>query len=324
MRIDLAVGVIGLCGAALLSSAVANAQTYPVRPLRLIVPFTSGGGVDIVARIVAHKMSESLGQPIVIDNRAGAGSSIGIAAAARATPDGYTLVIASSAMTINPNVYKSLPYDPVKDLTPVSQTSVVPLVLVTHPGVPAKSIQALVALAKPDPRRLTYATSGVGNSTHLAMELFNYLTKTQMVHVPYKSTSQKNTDVVSGQVHLMFSAVPSAVPFLQDGRMRALGVSGERRSTVLPDVPTIAEAGVPGYELVSWNGILAPAGTPGEIVNRLNAEISKALADPAVKARLTAQGAEAVASSPGEFASYIKSELAKYAKLVALAGIPKE
>jgi len=316
--------VLALGGAALLASTSSNGQTYPTRAIRLIVPFTSGGGVDIVGRIVAQKMSESLGQPIVIDNRAGAGSSIGIAAAARSVPDGYTLIIVSSAMTINPSVYKSLPYDPVKDLTPISQTSVIPLVLVTHPSVPARSIRELVALAKARNNRFTYATSGVGNSTHLAMALFNYMTRTQMVHVPYKSTSQKNMDVISGQVDLMFGAVPSTAPFLKDGRMRALGVSGKRRSAVLADVPTIAEAGVPGYELVSWNGMLAPAATPGTVVDRLNSEIAKALDHPDVKTRLAAEGAEPYASSPTEFAAYIKTELAKYAKVVAVAGIPQE
>ena len=283
--------VLALGGAALLASTSSNGQTYPTRAIRLIVPFTSGGGVDIVGRIVAQKMSESLGQPIVIDNRAGAGSSIGIAAAARSVPDGYTLIIVSSAMTINPSVYKSLPYDPVKDLTPISQTSVIPLVLVTHPSVPARSIRELVALAKARNNRFTYATSGVGNSTHLAMALFNYMTRTQMVHVPYKSTSQKNMDVISGQVDLMFGAVPSTAPFLKDGRMRALGVSGKRRSAVLANVPTIAEAGVPGYELVSWNGMLAPAATPGTVVDRLNSEIAKALEHPDVKTRLAVEGA---------------------------------
>jgi tripartite-type tricarboxylate transporter receptor subunit TctC len=306
------------------SPHVCAAESYPARPIRLIVPFTSGGGVDIVARILAQPMSESLGQPIVIDNRAGAGSAIGIAAAARSAPDGYTLIIVSSALTINPSIYKSLPYDPVADFAPISQTSVIPLVLVTHPSVPATSIKALVALAKSRGNGLSYATSGVGNSTHLAMELFNYLTKTRMVHVPYKSTSQKNMDVISGQVDIMFSAIPSAVPFLKDGRMRGLGVSSTRRSGAIPDVPTIGEAGVPGYDLVSWNGVLVPARTPADIVERLNREISKALGQASVRTLLASQGAEPASSSPAELAAYIKTEMAKYAKIVAFAGIPKE
>lgn len=323
IRIARAAAAGMFCGAVLCGNAVA-AESYPGRPIRLIVPFTSGGGVDIVGRVLAQALGESMGQPVVVDNRAGAGSSIGMAAAARATPDGYTLIIVSSALTINPSVYKSLPYDPIADFAPISQTSVIPLVLVTHPSVPTTSVKALVALARSHDKRLTYATSGVGNSTHLAMELFNYMTKTRMVHVPYKSTAQKNMDVVSGQVDLMFSAVPSAVPFLKDSRMRALGVSGKRRSAVIPDVPTIDEAGVAGYDLVSWNGVLAPARTSAEIVERLNREIGKALTQPSVKSLLASQGAEIAPSSPADFAAYIKAELAKYAKVVAFAGIPKE
>lgn len=318
----LSIGV--MIGGALFSSVLVCAETYPSRPIRLIVPFTAGGGVDIVARTLAQPLSEILGQTVVVDNRAGAGGSLGIAVAARATPDGYTLLLASSALTINPSIYKSLPYDPVNDLAPVTLTSVIPLVLVTSPTLPVSSVEALVSLAKSREKRLTYATSGVGNSTHLAMELFNSLTKTQMVHVPYKSTSQKNIDLVTGQVDMMFSALPTAVPFLKDGRMRALAVSGKRRSTVLRDVPTVAEAGVPGYELESWNGVLAPARTPAAIVARLNSAIVKALADSGVQSRLAALGAEAATNSSGEFAAYIRAEIAKYSRIVAFAGIPKE
>jgi tripartite-type tricarboxylate transporter receptor subunit TctC len=319
-----AAAALAFCAAAAAATNACAADAYPTRPIRLIVPYTSGGGVDIVGRVLAQAMSENMGQPLVVDNRAGAGSSLGTAAAARAAPDGYTLIIVSSAHSINPSVYRSLPYDPVADFAPVSQTSVIPLVLVTHPSVPAVSVKALVALARSKPNGLTYATSGIGNSTHLAMALFNYLTQTRMVHVPYKSTAQKNMDVVSGQVDLMFSAVPSAVPFLKDGRMRALGVSGKRRSAVIANVPTVEEAGVAGYELVSWNGVLAPARTPSDIVERLNREIAKALTQPQVKSLLASQGAEVAPTSPGELAAYIKAELAKYAKIVAFAGIPKE
>jgi tripartite-type tricarboxylate transporter receptor subunit TctC len=311
--------------ATLSAAADAGAQTdYPSRTIRLIVPFTSGGGVDIVGRSIAQKMSENMGQPIVIDNRAGAGSNIGIAAAARAVPDGYTLVIVSSAMTINPSIYKSLPYDPVRDFAPLSRTSVIPLVLVAHPSVPARSVRELTALAKTPGQQLTYASAGIGNSTHLAMELFNFMTRVAMVHVPYKSTAQKNMDVMSGQVDLMFAAIPSTAPLVKEGRMRALAVSGQRRSPVLSDVPTIAESGVAGYEFVSWNGMLAPAGTPAAIVARLSEEIGKALAHADLRARLAADGAEPAPNSPGQFAAYIKEEIAKYARLVAAAGIPRE
>jgi tripartite-type tricarboxylate transporter receptor subunit TctC len=300
------------------------AQSYPSRQIRMIVPFTSGGGVDIVARAMAQKLGDNLGQSVIIDNRAGAGSNIGIELAARAAPDGYTLVMVSSAMTINPSIYKTLAYDPVRDFAPISMTSVVPLVLVVHPSVPAASVRELIALGRARKGRLNFASSGIGNSTHLAMELFKTMTKIDMVHVPYKTTAQKNMDVISGQVDLMFSAIPAAMPHVRAGQMRALAVSGLRRSAALADTPTVAEAGVPGFDLTSWNGVLAPAGTPVDIIARLNGEIVKVLELPDIKTRLAAEGAEVAASSPAQLSGYIRSEIAKYAKLVALAAIPKE
>lgn len=302
----------------------AGAQSYPNRSIRLIVPFTSGGGVDIVARSIAQKMSESLGQSVVIDNKAGAGSNIGIELAARSVPDGYTILIASSAMATNPSIYKRLSYDPVKDFAPISQTSVISLALVVHPSLPATSVRELIALGRAHQGKLTYASSGIGISTHLAMELFKVMTKIDMVHVPYKTTAQKNMDVISGQVELMFAAIPSVTTHIRAGQMRALAVSGLKRSSALPEVPTVAESGVPGYDCTSWNGILAPAGVSSDVIARLNAEIRKALEHADVKARFAADGAEPVTSSPADFAAYIKTETVKYAKIVAAAGIPKE
>jgi tripartite-type tricarboxylate transporter receptor subunit TctC len=290
----------------------------------MIVPFTSGGGVDIVARAMAQKLGDNLGQLVIVDNRAGAGSNIGIELAARAAPDGYTLVMVSSAMTINPSIYKTLAYDPVTDLAPISMTSVVPLVLVVHPSVPAASVRELIALGRARKGRLTFASSGIGNSTHLAMELFKTMTMIDMVHVPYKTTAQKNMDVISGHVDLMFSAIPAAMPHVRARQMRALAVSGLKRSGALADTPTVAESGVPGFDLTSWNAVLAPAGTPVNIIARLNSEIAKVLELPDIKTRLAAEGAEVAASSPAQLSAYIRTEIAKYAKLVALAAIPKE
>ncbi len=309
---------------AAVACGAANAQPYPARAIRIIVPFTGGGGVDIVTRTLAQKMSESMGQSIVIDNRAGAGGNIGIEAAVRAAPDGYTLLMASSAMTINPSIYKTLRYDPVADLMPISQASVIPLVLVTNPTVPARSLRELAALAANPKTKLTYATAGVGNSTHLAMELLKIMTKTHMLHVPYKSTAQKNMDVISGQIDMMFAAPPSVTAHIRAGQMRALAVSGAKRSSVLPELPTVAEAGVAGYEFASWNGLFAPAGTANEIIVKLNQEMQKALGNADVKARLAGDGADPAGNSPAEFAAYVKSEIGKYAKLVAATAIPKE
>lgn len=311
----------GLIGVMLLTAAATQAQSYPVRPVRLIVPFTPGGGVDIVARTMAQKMSEGLGQTIVIDNRAGAGSLIGIELAARAAPDGYTLLIASSTLAINPALSRNLPYDAQRDFAPISQVSVIPLLLVTMPSLPVSNVKELIALARSRNGRMTYASSGVGVSVHLAMELFNTLARVQMVHVPYKNTAQKNVDLISGQVELMFAAIPSVTAHVRAGQMKAIAVSSLKRSGVMPDIPTVNESGLPGFELVSWNGILGPAGIPIAVVSKLNSEIRKALEHSEVKSRLTQDGAEPAPSSPADFAALIKTELAKYAKVVAAANI---
>ena len=302
----------------------AQAQAYPARSVRVIVPFTPGGGVDIVARAIAQKMQENMGQPFVIDNRAGAGSNIGIEAAVQSAPDGYTLLVASSAIAINPSIYKVLRYDPLTDLAPISLTSVVPLVLVTSPNLPVQSVADIIALAKSAKSPPTYASAGVGNSTHLAMELLRLSAGINLLHVPYKSTSQKNTDVISGQVDMMFAAPPSVATFIRSRQMKGIAVSGAKRSSVLPDLPTAAEAGVAGYDFVSWNGMFAPAKTPPAIIGQIHAELVKITSAPDIKARLAGEGADPVTNTPAEFAAYIRTEIAKYARLVAATGIPKE
>ena len=302
-------------------AGAALAQNYPVRPVRLIVPFTSGGGVDIVARALAQKMGEGLGQSIVIDNRAGAGSVIGMELAARAAADGYTLLIASSTLTINPALYKNLPFDAQRDFSPISQTSVIPLVLVATPALPVVNVKEVIALARSRKGRMTYASSGIGVSVHLAMAMLNSMTQVEMVHVPYKSTAQKNVDLISGQVELMFAAIPSVTAHVRAGQMKAIAVSSLKRSGVMPEIPTVAESGVPGFELISWNGILGPAGTPAAVVSRLNREIRKALEHADVRTRLLQDGADPAPGTPGDLAALIKSELIKYAKIVAVANI---
>lgn len=309
--------VVAVC---LLAGPVLS-QNYPVRPVRLIVPFTPGGGVDIVARAMAQKMSEGLGQSIVIDNRAGAGGLIGIELAARAAPDGHTLLIASSTLAINPALSRNLPYDAQRDFSPISLTSIIPLLLVTVPGLPVSNVRELIALARSRNGRMTYASSGMGVSVHLAMALFNAMARVQMVHVPYKNTAQKNVDLISGQVELMFAAIPSVNAHVRAGQMKALAVSGLKRSGVMPDVPTVNESGLPGFELVSWNGILGPAGMPAVIVARLNSEIRKALGHADVNSRLMQDGADPAPNSPAEFKALIQSELVKYAKVVAVANL---
>ena len=302
----------------------AQAQAWPARAVRVIVPFTPGGGVDIVARAITMKMQENLGQPFVIDNRAGAGSNIGIEAAVQSAPDGYTLLVASSAIAINPSIYKALRYDPMTDLAPIGLTSVVPLVLVTSPKLPVQTVADIITLAKGARTPPSYASAGLGNSTHLAMELMRMSAGINLLHIPYKSTSQKNTDVISGQVDMMFAAPPSVANFIRSRQMKGIAVSGAKRSTVLPDLPTVAEAGVAGYDFASWNGMFAPAKTPTAIINQVHAELVKITSNPEIRNRLANEGADPVTNTPAEFAAYIKAEIGKYAKLVAATGIPKE
>lgn len=313
-----------LCLCSLGAAEIARGQPYPNKPIRVIVPFSAGGGTDIVTRAVAAKMSEALGQAMPVENRVGANGNIAHETTARAAPDGYTILMASSALTINPSVYRKLAYDPVKDFTPISLVTLIPFVLVVHPSVPARSVKELIALGHARPGSLVFASSGVGNATHLSMELFRTMAGIDMLHVPYKGTGQALTDIVGGQVHTLFGSIPSTMPHARAKRLRALAVSSAKRSPAIADIPTVAEAGLPGYELASWYGLLAPAATPVDVVTRLHAEAAKAVNHAEVRARLAAEGADPVASSPDQFASRIRSDIGKYAKVVAAAKVAPE
>jgi tripartite-type tricarboxylate transporter receptor subunit TctC len=322
-----AAAITGSIAAACLAAAAAGlaaAQSYPVKSVRMIVPFSAGGGTDIVARTIALRMGESLGQSVVVDNRAGANSNIGLELAARAVPDGYTLIMTSSAMAINPSVYRKLAFDPVKDFAPVTLATLIPFVLVVHPSLPVKSVRELVTLGRARAGQLTFASSGTGNATHLSMELFKAMTGIDMVHVPYKGTGQALTDIIGGQVEALFGSIPSTMPHARSGKLRVLAMSAAKRSQAIPEVPTVAESGVPGYELTSWYGVLAPAGTPNEVVSRLHSEVIKTLAHPDVRSRLSGEGADPVGNTPAEFAAFIRSEIGKYAKVVTAAKLARE
>ena len=303
----------------------AYAQDYPRRPVRLIVPFPPGGGNDIVARAVAQELGKSLGQQFVVDNRAGAGGAIGAELAARSPADGYTLFLGGvGSHVVNPSLHAKLSYDPIRDFAPVTLIASAPAVLVVHPSVQAASVVELTALAKANPGKLNYASNGNGSSAQLAAVLFESMAGVRMTHVPYKGVSQALVDLMSGEVQLMFGTIVAISPHIKAGRLRALAVTGKSRSGLLPEVPTLAEAGLPGYEAGSWYGILAPAGTPGAIVARLNAEINQAVRQPEVRERLAAEGAETLGGTPEEFASHIKAQLARMGKLMREAGIRME
>jgi tripartite-type tricarboxylate transporter receptor subunit TctC len=306
-----------------MSSATAvAASSYPDRPIRLIAPFAAGGPSDIMARLVSLKLNESMGQPIVVDNRAGAGGAVGCEIAAKAAPDGYTLLLGSSGnLSVNPSLYKKLPYDPVKDFQPITQLEAGPQVLVVHPAVAAKSVQELIALAKARPHALNFASGGTGTGNHLASELFKATAGIDIVHVPYKGTGQALTDLVGGQVQMMMSSLLPAIPQIKAGRLRGLAVTSVKRTPVLPELPTIAESGMAGFETTSWHGILVPAKTPKVIATRLHDELVKMLAQPDVRARLASEGIDAIGNTPQEFAAYIRSETVKYAKVIKQAGI---
>ena len=307
-----------------LACSSAMAQTYPARPVRLVVPSGPGGGTDITARIVAPKLSEQIGQQVVVENRAGAGSMIGGEVVARAAPDGYTLLMGISTLAINPAMYKKVPYDALKDFAPISQVVSLPNVLVTHPSLPAKTVKELVALARARPGQLNYASAGVGTNPHLSMELFLSMTGLKMIHVPFKGAGPGLIDTVAGHVSVMTPSIISGLPHVKGGRLRALGVTSAKRAGGVPDIPTIAEAGVPGYDAVQWFGVLAPAATPRPIVVRLHGEIVRVLQAAEVRDRLSADGADPVGSTPEEFAAFLRAETAKWAKVVKDAGIQPE
>ena len=301
------------------------AQDYPKRPVRLIVPFPPGGGNDIVARAVAQELAKSLGQPFVVENKPGAGGAIGAELAARSPADGYTLFLGGvGSHVVNPSLHAKLSYDPISDFAPVTLIASAPSVLVVNPSLQATSVAEFTALAKANPGKLNYASNGNGSSAQLAAVLYESMAGVRMMHVPYKGVAAALVDVMSGEVQLMFGTLVAIIPHIKAGRLRALAVTGKRRSPLLPDVPTLAESGLPGYEAGSWYGILAPAGTPGAIVARLNAEINNAIRQPEIRERLAAEGAELIGGSPDDFASHIGTELSRMKKLVRDAGIRME
>ncbi len=308
---------------AMLAAHFAHAQDdYPNRPVRIIVPFAPGGSTDVVARIIADKLGTEFKQGFVVENRAGAGGNIGADAVAKATPDGYTLLMGTTGvLAINKHLYKEMSFDPDRDLTPVSYTSLITNILVVNPQVPVKTVPELLKLAKSDPGRLTFASSGSGSSTHLSGELFKSMAGVDILHIPYKGSSQALVDVIGGQVTMLFDNAPSSMPFIEQGKLRAIAVTGTRRLANLPDVPTIDEAGVRGYESLSWSGIVAPSGTPKRVIDKLNAAIEKILRDPDVKQRFASLGVEAVGGPPEAFARHVRAESEKWARVVKTANI---
>ena len=315
----LVIGALALGG---LLTSDARAQGYPARPIRLVVPFPAGGNADIYARALAQKLGDLVGQRVLVDNRPGAGGSIGGDIVAKAAPDGHTLITGTtSTFGIGPHLYASPTYDPVKDFAPVILTSVAQNVLVVHPSVPVRSVRQLIALAAAHPAALNFASAGVGSSSHVAAELFASMTKTQLTHIPYKGTSLAMVDLLSGHVDLIFDSLSTALPPITAGRLRALAVTGTRRVALMPALPTIAEAGVPRYEVTAWVGVLAPAATPREIVARLNAELNKVLQLPEIARTWADHGAEIGGGSPERFAEHIRAELAKWGKVVREANI---
>jgi tripartite-type tricarboxylate transporter receptor subunit TctC len=304
-----------------LTAAGALAQTYPTKPIRLVVPFPPGGTTDILAREVGQTLSAALGQPVVIDNRPGAAGNIGSELVAKSAPDGYTLLMATvGTHAINPSLYAKLPYDHVADFAPVILVASVPNVLEVTPSLPVHSVADLIKLAKQEPGRINFASSGSGTSIHLSGELFKTMAGVNMTHVPYKGSAPALTDLIGGQVQVMFDNLPSSLQQIKAGKLRAIAVTSAQRAPALPDVPTIAESGLPGFEATSWFGVVAPAGTPPAIVARLNADVNQWLQTPEAKEKLLAQGAAAAGGSPEQFAAYIRAETEKWAKVVKASG----
>lgn len=307
--------------AGLMFSALAQAQTYPVKPIRIIIGFPPGGATDISARAIAQKLTESLGQQVIVDNRPGAASNIGAEAAARAAPDGYTLFQGTVSTAINPSLYTKLSYDPSRDFAPVALLANTPFLLVIHPSLPVMSVRDLIAFAKARPGQLNYATAGAGSGAHLFMELFTSHTGLKLVAVPYRGAAAATTDVISGQIPMMFDNIFTTLPLARSGKFRALAVSTAQRSAVAPEIPSVAEAGVPGYDANAWFGLFAPAAVPKDIIARLNAETVKGLQTPDMRERLRALGATPGGGTPEQFAVFFRNEVAKWAKVVKQVGV---
>jgi len=304
-----------------LAAGIAGAQAYPVKPLKIVVPFQAGGSVEPIARLVGQKLTVAFGRPVLIENRPGAGGMVGTEYVAKSTADGYTLLATPSAFVMNAALYENASYDPVRDFEAVATLASYPLFVVCHPSLPVRSVKALVALAKAQPGKLDYSSGGLGTSNHVAAELFGHLAGVRLMHVPYKGGGPAFTALIAGEVHLMFVASQTAMPLLKSGKLRVLGVTTGKRSTFFPDVPTVAEAGVPGYEVNSWSALLAPAGTPAAIVKSLNAEIGKGLKQPDASDVLAKQGLELSIGTPEEVAAMIRAEAAKWTKVIKAIGI---
>jgi tripartite-type tricarboxylate transporter receptor subunit TctC len=310
---------VSACAAA--GIAPVNASPYPNKPIRLIVPSTPGGAPDIMARAVGQKLSESLGQPVVVDNRSGAGGIIGSEAVAKAAADGYTLIMANAGShAVNASLYSKLPYDPINDFAPVALVSSAPNILIVHPSLPVNSVKALIGLARAKPGQLEFGSGGNGSTAHLSGEMFKMMANVAIVHVPYKGAPAAVIGVMSGQVTMAFPNIPPALPQVRAGKLKALAVTTAKRSTAVPELPTVAESGLPGYEATAWFGVLAPAGTPRAIIARLNSAVVAAVHAPDMRQRLLLEGAEALGSSPEDFAKVIKDDIAKWAKVVKVSG----
>jgi tripartite-type tricarboxylate transporter receptor subunit TctC len=308
----LAAGLSALSGFA----AAETAAAYPSRPVKMIVPYAAGGGVDKIARVIGQQLAKGLGQPVVIDNRGGASGNIGTELAVRAEPDGYTIVMGAAALAINVTLYRNLAFDPVKDLAPISLIAKTPNIVVVHPQVPVNSIKELVALAKSKPGALNYASAGTGTTSHLAAELLDSVAGIKMTHIPYKGTAPAVTGILGGEVQVMLAPALTVLPFIKSGRLRALATTGSERSPAFPDIPTVSQAGYPGFEASQWYGVLAPAATPEPILARLNAELVKAVQSTEVRTALLSEGSEPIGSAREAFDRYLKSEIARWAKAI--------
>ena len=302
----------------------AAAEAYPSRPIRFIVPFPPGGGNDIVGRIVAARLGEALGQLIVVDNRSGAGGTLGTDLTAKAPPDGHTILVNNISLAVNHTLVRNLPYDTLRDLAPISLLGRQPNIVVVHPAVPVKSVRDLLALARMKPGQLNYGSGGQGTASHLATEMLKLMTRTDFVHVPYKGLGPALTDLIGGRLELIISTMASALPYMKSGKLRPLAVTAAKRSSFLPEIPTMEEAGVKGYEFSTWYGVLAPGGTPAAIIDKLNAATSKAVQSAAVKEQFATQGLEPAASSPEEFGAYLRTEVAKWGKVIRGSGVVPE
>jgi tripartite-type tricarboxylate transporter receptor subunit TctC len=324
MNIPLRRSWVALLAVSFVYAGAAGAQSYPTKPIRIIVPYAPGGSTDVVFRILAPRLTEILGQTVVVENRPGGSSTIGLDIAAKAPPDGYTLGIPNITFGANPSLMKKMPFDTEKDLVPVSLVSIVTLVLSVHPSVPARSVKELIALAKARPGSLNYGSAGNASANHLATERFSYMAGIKMVHIPYKGGGPAVVSIVGGETAILFATIPSAFQHFQSHRLVPLGVSSLKRNSALPDVPSIAEAAIPGFEAIEWNGVVVPAGTPPAVIAQLHQALVKALSSPEVKERIIGLGAEPVGSSPEEFAAFIKKEIATWSKVIKEVGITIE